>query len=90
MSIAQVVEDLFTLRSNVQSLNADVKRISDMVLDHHGRIIRLENSGDLVMERAKNASMEQVLSSYQIFAEKISGIEAKLNGQALRLPVPDQ
>ena len=49
MSILEFAEDIFTLRTNVTSLKDKVTELSNTVLDHEKRIIRLEGSEDRIL-----------------------------------------
>jgi hypothetical protein len=48
-----VLEKVFTLTSNVDSLTKDVERLNGAMKEHHERIVRLEGRDELIAEKAK-------------------------------------
>ena len=75
MSILEFAEDIFSLRTNVTSLKDKVTELSNTVLDHEKRIIRLEGSEDRILANAKAAAMEQTANTYAAMLASL----AKLN-----------
>ncbi len=79
-SITDLLEKVFTLTSSVEGLKEDISKMSDLVLDHHTRIARLEADADLTAEKAKSASLASVLQSNNALVSKISEIEQRVSG----------
>lgn len=75
MNILEFAQDIFTLRTNVTSLKDKVTELSNTVLDHEKRIMRLEGSEDSILANAKAAAMEQTVNTC---AAMLAGL-AKLN-----------
>jgi hypothetical protein len=84
MGPTELLQKILLLTANVDSLKTDVQSIKAMLLDHHERIIKLENSSDLIAEKAKNAALGAVTAVTSQLVREIALLEAKFSA----LPPP--
>lgn len=80
-TLTDLLKSVVMVTSNVEALKADVKRLNELVLEQQERIIRLEGSGDLIAEKAKNAA----LASAQLMNTQISRDIAELRVEIAQL-----
>jgi chromosome segregation ATPase len=77
-SVTDVLEKVFTLTSNVDSLTKDVERLNGAMKEHHERIVRLEGRDELIAEKAKNAALQAVVQTNQALLKQIGDLESQL------------
>jgi hypothetical protein len=82
-NLTELLEKIFTLTSNVDNLVKDVDRLNQLLLDHHERIVRLESRDELLVEKAKNASLSAVLQTNHALLEKMAAIENEFRSTSL-------
>jgi hypothetical protein len=80
MGLAELLEKILTLTSNVESLKSEMRAIREMVMDHHDRIVRLENSEELIAEKAKNAALGAVSASTFQLQKEVAVLQARVAG----------
>lgn len=56
-----LLNDIFTLNSNVKSLIDDVSKLNDGVMENRERIIKLEQREDLIVAEIKNVVYETII-----------------------------
>lgn len=85
--ITDLMQKVFTLTSGVDSLKSDIKRMNDMLLTMHERIIRLEGSTELTAEKARNAALMAVQATHSELLRELYSIRARLDSNS---PPPSQ
>lgn len=83
-SLTDLLQKVFLLTSSVDALKSDIKRMDALLLSHHERIIRLEAGGDLIAEKAKNASLAAAVEVNAHLTAKIARLEISLNNSTLQ------
>jgi len=78
LSVGEILQKVLLLVSAVDTLKAEQKRLNDLLMDHHERIIRLENSAELIAEKAKNAAMGAVNATTMQVARDVFELRAKV------------
>lgn len=83
-SLAELLQKIVLLTSNVDSLKVDVKRLVDKAAELNDRVVRLENSGDLIAEKAKNAALMGAQAMNGEILKEVYGVKARV--EALSKP----
>ncbi len=69
-----------TLTSNVARLEGTLDRMDNLIRDLNDRISKLENSSELTLEKAKNASMMQTAEMHGQILERFVKLETDVKG----------
>lgn len=77
-TFVDLLQKTMLLVSSVDKLEAKIKRMDELLLDHHERIVRLENSADLIAEKAKNAALQGAQASSAELLREIYALKARL------------
>lgn len=77
-SLTDLLQKVFLVVSSVDKLEAKIKKMDEMLLDHHERIVRLEGSADLIAEKAKNAALQGAQASSTELLKEIFALKARL------------
>jgi len=77
--VVDVLKEVLTLTSSVASLKSDIQRISTMILEMNERIIRLEASGELNAEKAKNAALIAFQGTNQQLMREMYSLRARID-----------
>jgi hypothetical protein len=85
--VTELMQKVFTLTSGVDGLKSDVKRMNEMLLMMHERIIRLEGSSELTAEKAKNAALMAVQATHNELLRELLSLRARLDANP-SLPLP--
>ena len=72
----EVLEKYATLASNVDSLKKDMHDVKATLTDIRDRLVRLEASGDLIAEKAKNAALGAVTAVAFPIQKEIADLQA--------------
>jgi predicted RNase H-like nuclease (RuvC/YqgF family) len=93
MTALDKFEKYVTVVSSVDSLKSEVKRLAELVMQQQDRITRLETSGDLIAEKAKNAAMGAAHGMYAQLSKdlyearaEIEQLKARHGSPAIQLP----
>jgi hypothetical protein len=84
-SVADLLQKTILLVSSVDGLKAEVKKMNDLLMDHHERIIRLEGSADLIAEKAKSAALQGAQATSSELLKEIYALKAQLNAANVAL-----
>lgn len=83
VNITDLLQKVFLLTSSVDALKSDIKRMDALLMSHHERIIRLEAGGDLIAEKAKNASLAATVEVNARLTAKIAELETRMSNSLL-------
>lgn len=64
--------------ASVEKIEAKIKRMDDMLMDHNERIVRLEANAELIAEKAKNAALQGAQASSMELMKEIYALKARL------------
>ena len=70
-----VLREVLTLTSDVRSLKEQVVRLEERVLNHHDRIVTLENTEEKIMLKAEISAIKGVAQLNTHLIERIVNIE---------------
>jgi hypothetical protein len=97
--LTDLLQSVFMLTSSVSSLKSDVQRMNSMLLEMNERLVRLENSGDLIAEKSKNAALTALNLLSQELMREVYSLRARMDAlgspqlstaAGLRLERPDE
>jgi hypothetical protein len=93
-SIAELFQKAILLTASVDSLKSEVRRMNELLADHHERIVRLEAGADLIAEKAKNAALQGAHATSTELLKEIYALKAQIGAANLafasRLTAPVQ
>jgi hypothetical protein len=77
-SLTDSLQKIILLVSSVDRLEAKIRSLDEQLRNHHERIVRLEGSGDLIAEKAKNAALQGAQASSMELMKEIYALKAQL------------
>jgi hypothetical protein len=86
-SIVDLAKKAVMLTANVDALKDDLKGLAKVVKDLNDRVIRLEGSGDLVAEKARNAALQGAQAMNGELLKEVYGLKARLDVISKELPM---
>ena len=84
-SISEVLQKVLLLTANVESLRNDIRRIDALLLDLSARVVRMESSGDLIEEKAKNAALSATQAMNAETLKEIYNLRSRIEEQTRAL-----
>jgi hypothetical protein len=76
---AEFLERIVTLTGSVEALKQSVDKMNEQILDLRDRVVRLESQSPLIVETAKNAALEQLVSITNRLVEKVSYLQSAID-----------
>jgi hypothetical protein len=76
---AERLERIVTLTGSVEALKQSVDKMNEQILDVRDRVVRLESQSPLIVETAKNAALEQLVSITNRLVEKVSYLQSGID-----------
>ncbi len=80
-AISEVLQKVLLLTANIESLRNDIKRIDALLLDLNARVVRMEASGDLIEEKAKNAALSATQAMNAETLREIYSLRSRIEEQ---------
>lgn len=77
-SISELAEKIFTVVSKVDDIRSDIADVKVHLFELRDRVSALENSHELIAEKAKNASLHATNQAIGTLTEKIVRLEMQL------------
>lgn len=87
MNFTELLQKIMLLTSNVDSLKTDVKRLVDKVSELNDRVVRVENNGELVAEKAKNAALTAAQVMNAEILRELYSLKARIDGPGKASPI---
>jgi hypothetical protein len=84
-----LLREVITLTSSMSGLKSDIERINTMVLAMNERIIRLEATAELNVEKAKNEALIAVQGLNQQLIREMFSLRAQMDGLGSQVEVAD-
>ena len=78
MGFLEVLREVLSLSTTVGNLSSELRQTANIVEENRERVIKLENSKDLIAEQAKSTSLQAIMSSNHLLFSRNQELEAKV------------
>ena len=83
LGAAELLEKIFLLTSTVDRIEDSIGKIEALVLENRERITKLEGSGELIAEKAKNAALTAVMQTNGDLHGELSKVKTQIEAISL-------